>query len=127
MKKTVLYAMLTLVLLVLGGLFFISNGKGTSAGNAVSDLNTGSVQKITLSMKNGNYYPQEIRVNVNQPVEIYLDGSVTGCFRDFTIREFGIHQYLGTPQDKVTFTPTKTGTFIFACSMSMGTGKIIVE
>lgn len=78
-------------------------------------------------MKNYNYYPNTIRVKVNQPVEIYLDESVGGCFRDFTSRELGIHEYLKTQQDKITFTPVKKGTFAFACSMNMGRGTLIVE
>ena len=34
---------------------------------------------------------------------------------------------LQTPTDYVEFTPTKKGTFGFACSMGMGTGTLIVE
>ncbi|MBS3077335.1 cupredoxin domain-containing protein [Candidatus Pacearchaeota archaeon] len=126
MKKTTLYAVLAIVLIISFG-FFLVNSRGWASSTESNDGGSnGDVQKVVIGMKSGNYYPQEIRVKVNQPVEIYLDGSVGGCLRDFTIRDFGIHQYLQTPQDKITFTPTKTGTFIFACSMGMGTGKLVV-
>ena len=38
-------------------------------GNVVS----GSAQKVIITEKNSNYYPQEINVKANQPVEITLD------------------------------------------------------
>ena len=88
---------------------------------------SGDVQKIVLSYKNGNYYPQEIRVKAGKPVQISLDSSVSGCYRSFTIRQLGVAKYLKTPSDSVTFTPTKSGIYTFACSMGMGTGKLIVE
>src|SRR3989338_4579515 len=126
MKKTTLYAALAIVLIIGFGFFLVNSRGGASSTESNDGGSNGDVQKVVIGMKSGNYYPQEIRVKVNQPVEIYLDGSVGGCLRDFTIRDFEIHQYLQTPQDKITFTPTKTGTFIFACSMGMGTGKLVV-
>ena len=63
---------------------------------------------------------------MNKPVRIYLDASVRGCYRSFTVKSFGVAKNLRTPEDYVEFTPDKEGTFGFACSMGMGTGKIIV-
>ena len=77
-------------------------------------------------MKNGNYYPNTVNVEVNKPVRIYLDSSVRGCYRSFVIKSFGVSKNLRTPEDYVEFIPTKEGTYGFACSMGMGTGKIIV-
>jgi plastocyanin domain-containing protein len=78
-------------------------------------------------MKNYNYYPQTVKVKVNETVRIYLDSSVSGCYRAFTIRDLGVSKYISTPNDYVEFTPIKTGTFRFACTMGMGTGTLIVE
>ena len=58
---------------------------------------------------------------------IYIDKSVVGCYRGFTIRELGISKYLPTPDDYVEFTPTEPGTYGFACLMGMGTGTLVVE
>ena len=92
-----------------------------------TEIQTGKTQEVVLSMKNYNYYPNTIKVKSDIPVRIYLDESVVGCYRGFTIRDFGINKYLKTPEDYIEFTPNKKGTFVFACSMGMGTGKIIVE
>ena len=89
--------------------------------------NEGDFQKIVLGVKNLNYYPNTINVAYGKPVKIYLDSSVSGCLRSFTIRDFGVAKYLKTPNDYVEFTPNKKGTFRFACSMGMGTGTLIVE
>ena len=113
-----------IVLLILGaGIFFIKN---PATGN-VSKESSGEIQKIVLSYKNYNYFPNTITVKINQPVRIYLDASVKGCYRGFTIKDFGIAKYLGTPEDYVELTPNKKGTYKFSCSMGMGTGTIIVE
>lgn len=124
-KKNTLYIVVILILVVAG--IFLVIGNSSDGPVNVDPTNGGEVQKVVLSIKNFNYYPQEIRVKAGQPVEISLDSSVTGCFRDFTIRDFGIHKNLQTPQDSVTFTPTKPGRYTFACSMGMGTGTLIVE
>ena len=123
-KKNTLYIVVVLLIVIVGGYFVMSR-----SGEQVIPTgdNGGEAQKVVIGMKDFNYYPQEIRVKVNQPVEISLDSSVSGCFRDFTVREFGVRKYLATPQDTVVFTPTKTGRYTFACSMGMGTGTLIVE
>jgi len=118
----------TIILLVIGGYFVFANtGKENINVDKSGASELQGVQKVVLSIKNLNYYPNEIRVKANQPVSISLDKSVTGCFRSFTIRDLGIYKSLPTPSDTVDFTPTKAGTYTFACSMGMGYGKLIVE
>ncbi len=127
-KKNTLYLIGIFVVIIIAG--YIMLGSGESRGeDLIGSGNSGSgeIQEVVIGMKNYNYYPNTVKVKVNQPVSISLDSSVYGCFRDFTIREFGVREYLRTPQDTVEFTPTKKGTYTFACSMGMGTGKIIVE
>ena len=118
--------LIAIIILVGFGFFLIKDTKvfGNSTGG---DSNSGKVQSFTLSIKNANYYPQTITVKVNEPVRIYLDSSVTGCYRTFTINELGVYKYLESPTDYVQFTPTEKGSFRFACSMGMGTGTLIVE
>ena len=60
-------------------------------------------------------------------MSISLDSSVTGCLRSFTIKDLGVSKYAKTPSETIDFTPTKKGTFTFACVMGMGYGKLIVE
>ena len=103
----------------------LNNPNNGINGQAVVDNE--DVQVIVLGIKNYNYYPNTVTVKANEPVRIYLDSSVSGCLRSFTIKDFGIAKNLPTPNDYVEFTPTKPGIYPFACSMGMGTGTLIVE
>ncbi len=123
-KKSTLYLVLILFIVIPVGFFLVSFDKTQVSGNT---NNGGDFQKVVLGIKNLNYYPNTITVKEGVPVRIYLDNSVAGCLRSFTVPEFGVAKYLPTPNDYVEFTPNKKGTFGFACSMGMGTGKIIVE
>lgn len=113
-----------IVLLLVGAGFFYLNSK-SATGQVINE--SADVQKITLSMKNGNYYPQTVTVKAGTPVIIYLDSSVGGCLRAFTIPSLGIAKNLKTASDYVEFTPKDKGTFRFQCSMNMGYGNLIVE
>lgn len=124
--KPIFYLMGIVVLVVIFGFVMI---KGASVGQDsiyIAQINDG-IQEITLGVKDFNYYPNIVKVKSGIPVRIYLDSSVSGCLRDFTVRDFEIHEYLKTPEDYVEFTPAETGRHTFACSMGMGTGVLIVE
>ena len=123
-KKTTLYLIGIVILVILGIYFVSSNNVGGTNANKANTV--GAVQKITIGFKNGNYYPNAVTVEPNRPVRIYLDSSVKGCYRTFVIRSFGVSKSLPTSSDYVEFTPTKEGTFGFACGMGMGTGTLIV-
>lgn len=125
--KPIYYILFIIFIVGVVGFFIFGNSAGVT-GNTISGDNVNvQAQKVVLGMKNYNYYPNTITVKENQPVRIYLDSSVVGCYRSFVIREFGIAKYLKTPNDYIEFTPNKKGTYGFACSMGMGTGKLIVE
>lgn len=104
------------------GIYFYA-GSGRATGNATAD----SVQKITISFKDYNYYPRTITVKQGIPVEITLDSSVGGCFRTLVIKDLGVNQYSASPSQTIKFTPTQKGSFQFACGMHMATGTIVVE
>ena len=123
-KKSALMMIGIAVLIILVGYFVLSKG---SNGSDIQDQGEGTAQKIVIGMKNGNYYPNTITVKANTPVEMTLDSSVQGCYRSFNIKDLGVSKYSKSPSDTINFTPTKKGTFRFACSMGMGTGTLIVE
>ena len=128
MKNTTIFFVIVAMVFLLGGFIFV-NSQSSITGDVVknpTDLQ-GQTQKVVLSVKDYNYYPREVRVKSGVPVEISLDSSVKGCLRSFTIKDLGVSRYLKTPEDKITFTPNKKGTFTFACAMGMGYGKLIVE
>ena len=124
-KKSTFWMFGFLIAIAIVAYFFFFRGSSTvSANNSVSQ---GDVQKIVLSYKNHNYYPNTIRVKAGQPVSVTLDSSVAGCFRSFNIKELGVSEYSQSPSQTIDFTPTQKGTYRFACSMGMGYGTIIVE
>lgn len=125
MKKYIGYFIgVVLIVLVFGFIMVKGNSNNSEVFN-VPIVN--GVQEVTLSLKDYNYHPNTLKVKSGIPVKIYLDSSVVGCLRSFTVKEFGVNEYLKTPSDYVEFTPDKIGTFAFACSMNMGTGVLIVE
>ncbi len=128
-KKTI-FIVIIISALLMGG-FFLFNNKSISGNSIQEQSNTlnqnTEVQKITLSFKDYNYYPRTIQVKQGIPVEITLDSSIKGCFRNFNIRALGVSQSSSSPSDKITFTPDKKGSFEFACGMRMAYGTIIVE
>ncbi|MDO8459759.1 MAG: cupredoxin domain-containing protein [Nanoarchaeota archaeon] len=128
MKSIALFGVIVVLVLIVGGFVFLKSGNSAgAAGTVIGNSGAGEVQKITLSMKNSNYYPNTIRVKAGQPVSITLDSSIGGCFRSFNIRDLGVQAYSKNPSQTIDFTPTQKGTYRFACSMGMGYGTIIVE
>ena len=126
-KKSTIYAIGIILLISVVGYFMLKGSGKNTIGGLAEAVPNGDPQEVTIGMKNYNYYPNTINVKAGRPVRIRLDGTVYGCFRDFTIPEFGIRKYMGTPQDILEFTPTQPGMYAFACSMGMGRGVLVVE
>ena len=124
MKNSTIIAGILFLIVLVGGFVFVGSHKDTN-GEVISG--SGDTQEITLSVKNYNYYPDVIKVKSGQPVEITLDKSVSGCLRAFTVKDLGVSKVSKNPSETIDFTPTKKGTFTFACTMGMGYGKLIVE
>lgn len=105
----------------------VTNQNSQAASTSPSSGDQGK-QVIQLSMQNGNYYPNTIRVKKGIPVEIDVDlNSVRGCYRGIKIPAFGVQKTVTTSDNKIEFTPDRAGTFGFSCYMGMGTGQLIVE
>lgn len=86
------------------------------------------VQKVTIQVGNHGYTPNRIRVEKGIPVELTLVSNNTyTCALDFTLLSFGIREFL-EPTDRrvVRFTPQKSGSYTYACSMGMYTGTLEV-
>lgn len=98
-------------------------------GEAVSAEVDGEVQKISMRVTSaGVYEPQVLRVQSGIPVqwEILRDEWV-GCGSSLVMPAFNVQKNLKSGKNVVEFTPTKTGTFTFSCSMGMIRGTMIVE
>jgi uncharacterized protein len=90
-------------------------------------VNSG-VQEVSLSVQGGTYYPNPVRVKKGIPVRLVADmGTVTGCSRSIVIPDFGVSKVVRTGDNAIEFTPDKSGTFAFSCSMGMYRGTLVVE
>ncbi len=127
MKNTTILWGIAFIVIVVGSIIFLNSNPDTGNNNGNVVVSDKEAQKITLGIKNYNYYPNTIEVEAGKPVEITLDKTVAGCYRSFNIKELGVSQNSRDPSQKVIFTPTKAGTYSFQCSMGMGYGKLIVK
>lgn len=126
-KNSSIFYIIGIVVIIAVFGFVMIKGDSVKDTDVYSAPIVNGLQEVVLGVKDFNYYPNTVKVQQGIPVRIYLDSSVSGCLRDFTVRDFGIHEYLKTSQDYVEFTPTAKGRHSFACSMNMGTGVLIVE
>ena len=84
--------------------------------------------QVTININNSGYSPKYFKVKVNQPVELILiSRNVRSCALSFVFKAFNIRAML-KPTDKqtFTFTPTKTGSYTYSCSMGMYSGTMEV-
>ena len=106
-------------------------------GNAIATNTVGSgslaptvngVQTVKLSVQGTTYYPSPIRVKVGIPVQLVADiANMPGCSKSIVIPEFGISKTVSAGDNIIQFTPSKSGTFKFSCSMGMYQGQIVVQ
>jgi len=107
-----------------------SDSTNNFIGSADSGLATvtNGVQVVQLSVQGANYYPNPIRVKIGIPVQLVANvNNMPGCSKSIVIPEFGIRKTVSTNDNVIEFTPNKSGTFQFSCSMNMFRGQIVVE
>lgn len=95
---------------------------------AVTAKASGGTQEVTISVE-GGYSPSVVRAKRGQPLRLIFDRKEKSpCSDEVVISEFGVRRFL-KPFEKtvIDVKPTKTGTFEFACGMSMLRGQIEVE
>ncbi|MFA4906233.1 MAG: cupredoxin domain-containing protein [Candidatus Margulisiibacteriota bacterium] len=92
----------------------------------------GPVQEIKVVAKRYEFIPQTIEVNAGRPVRLVLTSE--DVTHGFAIKEFGIDNQIEPGKETIVeFTPDKTGTFDFHCSVFCGLGhggmkgKLIVK
>jgi len=90
---------------------------------------TGGVQEVTITVKNNGYTASATVLKRGVPVRLTLTTDNTlGCARAFTIPDLALSKVLpATGNETIEFTPQKTGTLGYSCSMGMYTGAFIVE
>src|SRR3989344_1306900 len=84
-------------------------------------------QLVRVSMIGSTYFPNPISLTVGMPAVLEVDtSSVTGCYRSISIPAFRVSKTVSPSNNKIEFTPDRTGTFPFSCYMGMGKGQIVV-
>lgn len=75
----------------------------------------------------GRYAPDVLTVQEAVPVEWSIHGAdFMGCGNTLILPAFGVNTYLKPGYNTVNFTPTKSGRFVYSCSMGMIRGTMIV-
>lgn len=116
--------LLILVILVVAGFFMLSSG---NKDNGKIDVSNDDVQIVKMYVQGASYVFEPSSVVQGKPVRIEADMSkMPGCAKSVISSELGIRKTFSSNDNKVTFTPSKAGTFYVACSMNMYTGNLIV-
>jgi len=132
--RSTFFVVIVVGVLGLAGFFlksaFFPPALGSIAGNVID---------VAVSM--GGFDKPEIRVKVGQPVTIRVTSMDTSAHTDgggkhqWAIDELGLN-VIAQPKDSntITFTPTKTGSYIFYCDICCGgranpsmNGMLVVE
>ncbi len=131
MKNMTMLGFAVVLLLAVGFFVFAgANEPGVNENVIAGATLEGNVQKITLGLKDFNYYPSTIKVKAGQPVSISGNEQLIkkgGCLKSLVVRELKESAYLKTTSDSLDFTPEKKGTYTITCSMGMGYARLIVE
>jgi copper chaperone CopZ len=99
-----------------------------SAQNVPSAADASGAQVVRLYVQGSSYMPNPIRVKKGVPVRLVGDiANMPGCSKDVVISDFNVRKYLTAGDNVMEFTPDKSGTFAFSCSMNMYRGQIVVE
>jgi heme/copper-type cytochrome/quinol oxidase subunit 2 len=94
------------------------------------DVTKESKPLVKMKVTTQGYTPNVIRVKKGVPVELEINNPLdsSNCISTFMIPDFNINNVnLRTGTTKLTFTPDKSGEYMFSCGMQMFKGTVIVE
>lgn len=94
------------------------------------DVTKESKPLVKMEVTTQGYTPNVIRVKKGVPVELEIKNPLdsSNCISTFMIPDFNINNVnLKTGTTKLTFTPDKSGEYMFSCGMQMFKGTVIVE
>lgn len=87
------------------------------------------IQNVRINLTEKGYQPSSFRLKKGVPARVtFVRRTEDECGREIVIPAYKIRRELpvNTPVT-IRFTPSKTGTFNFACGMNMLRGKLIVQ
>ena len=117
---------------VVANTFGLAAANATVSGNLSSSdtVQSGEVQKLQMEIsREKGFYPNTFTVKKGIPVELDINAKIqlTGCMGTMVLPDYNIAHVLKLGNTKLKFTPTRTGTNWFTCSMGSRIGKFIVE
>lgn len=96
-------------------------------GPAVSAVERGGVQEISMKVTPYSYMPGNLTVKAGIPVRWNIDATdASGCTGGIVVPSLGINQTLARGMNVIEFTPTKKGKVAFTCTMGMVSGSFTV-
>ena len=93
-------------------------------GPVIAEIGPDGVQRASVTLDSYSFAPQHLIVQADKPVELTLTSVTTLVPHNLTLKEpaagFSIAQEVGPGQTaKVSFTPTKPGTYAFYCDKKL--------
>jgi plastocyanin len=118
--KNILVYILVIAVLVLGvGYFVMKRGSYIASSNSTSPTNNSQpAQMVAISGTEFAFSPSTFTVKAGQPVSLTFTNN--GNFpHNLSISDLNVQTKTIQPgeQDTITFTPTRTGSFAFKCSV----------
>ena len=123
-NKVIIIGMVVMAVVVFGLFSLKANNSGVQGitGNAIQ-ADSGEAQVVLIGLTRNGFTPSQITVKAGKPVTLKNDGTLGGCGLYPNQPEIGMAADFST-SDEYTFTPKKTGTFTYTCSMGMFKGQI---
>jgi plastocyanin domain-containing protein len=121
--------MKSMIVSIIGALVITISASAALAKGKAPGGKGAEAQVIEISVTGEGFVPAQVKVKAGQPVKLIVTRKTAStCATEIVIKDFGIKQPLPLNQAvEVTFTPSKTGSFRYACAMDMIGGVIIVE
>lgn len=100
----------------------------SNKGGIVAGVNAEGKQEVIINVTSASYSASATTLKAGVPVRLTLNtNNVAGCTRAFTIPSLNMSKILpATGTETVEFTPNKTGTLAYTCSMGMYGGSFTV-
>ena len=126
------------IIVIVLGISNVSNGfaildigsvfTSSAQAGAPTSIVEGAEQVVKMDVTEyGTYQPSTLTVTEGVPVRWEITGGeFLGCANTLVMRAFGVNERIQTGKNIVKFTPTKTGSFTFSCSMGMIRGTMNV-
>lgn len=100
---------------------FLAFGADKESEPVVVQISSDGVQRLDVTLDSYSFSPNHIIVSVNKPVELTLKSLSTIVPHNFTLKDteagLNVDENISPGKEvKVSFTPTKAGTYQFYCS-----------